>query len=102
MKKESNLQRLMHYAGGHRFFTYASWILAAGSALVALVPFWYIWKIIKEILDTSPDFFAGDRACAFRCDGDGFRDRIVSDLHLRPRCIPIWRHFVSRPICGWR
>ena len=56
MKKESNLQRLMHYAGGHRFFTYASWILAAGSALVALVPFWYIWKIIKEVLDTSPDF----------------------------------------------
>lgn len=56
MKKESNLQRLMHYAGGHRFFTYVSWILAAGSALVALVPFWYIWKIIKEVLDTSPDF----------------------------------------------
>ncbi len=46
----------MHYAGRHRFFTYASWLLAAVSALVALVPFWYIWKIIREVLDTAPDF----------------------------------------------
>lgn len=56
MKKESNLQRLMRYAGRHRFFTYASWLLAAVSALVALVPFWYIWKIIRAVLDTAPDF----------------------------------------------
>ena len=46
----------MHYAGRHRFFTYASWLLAAVSALVDLVPFWYIWKIIREVLDTAPDF----------------------------------------------
>ena len=46
----------MHYAGRHRFFTYASWLLAAVSALVALVPFWYIWKIIREVMDTAPDF----------------------------------------------
>ncbi len=46
----------MGYAGGHRYFTYASWVLAALSALIALVPFWYIWKIIKEVLDTAPDF----------------------------------------------
>ena len=46
----------MHYAGRHRFFTYTSWLLAAVSALVALVPFWYIWKIIREVLDTAPDF----------------------------------------------
>lgn len=46
----------MGYAGGHRYFTYASWVLAALSALIALVPFWYIWKIIKEVLGTAPDF----------------------------------------------
>lgn len=56
MKKQSNLKRLMDYAGGHRWLTYASWILSAASALIALVPFWYIWKIIQEVLETAPDF----------------------------------------------
>lgn len=42
MKKQSNLSRLMGYAGGYRFLTYASWVLSAGSALLSLVPFWYI------------------------------------------------------------
>lgn len=56
MKKQSNLSRLTDYAGGHKYFTYASWILSAVSAIIALVPFWYIWKIIKEILEVSPYF----------------------------------------------
>ena len=56
MKKQSNLSRLLCYAGRHKYFTYASWVLSALSALLALIPFWYIWKIIKEVLDTAPDF----------------------------------------------
>lgn len=56
MKKESNLSRLMKYAGKYKYFTYASWILAAISALVALLPFIFIWKIIKEVLDVAPNF----------------------------------------------
>ena len=45
MKKESDLKRLMGYAGNHKYLTYASWALSAVSALVALVPFLYIWRI---------------------------------------------------------
>lgn len=56
MKKQSVLSRLTGYAGKHRYFTYASWLLAAISALIALLPFIYIWKIIKEVLDVAPDF----------------------------------------------
>ncbi len=56
MKKQSNLSRLLSYAGGHKYFTYVSWILSAVSALAALVPFWYIWKIINEVLKASPNF----------------------------------------------
>ncbi len=56
MKKQSNLSRLMTYAGPYRYFTYASWVLAAVSALVALAPFWYIWKILQEVLSVAPDF----------------------------------------------
>jgi len=58
LKKQSDLSRLMGYAGGHKYFTYASWVLSAISALVALLPFIYIWKIVKEVLDVAPDFSA--------------------------------------------
>jgi len=56
LKKESNLKRLLEYAGGYRYLTIASWILSALSALVALLPFVYIWKAIKAVLDASPDY----------------------------------------------
>ncbi len=56
MKKESNLKRLLRYAGGYKYLTIASWILSALSALVALLPFVYIWKVIKEVLDVAPNY----------------------------------------------
>ena len=56
MKKQSNLSRLMGYAGGHRWFTYASWVLAALSALVALLPFVYIWRILRDVLNVAPNY----------------------------------------------
>ena len=56
MKKQSNLSRLMDYAGGHKILTYLSWVLSAMSALLALVPFWYIWRILHDILEVSPDY----------------------------------------------
>lgn len=56
MEKQGNLFRLMQYAGGYKYLTYASWVLSALSALCALIPFFYIWRIIKEVLDAAPDF----------------------------------------------
>lgn len=56
MKKRSDLSRLMEYAGGHRVFTYVSWVLSALSALVALVPFLYIWMILRDVLNAAPDY----------------------------------------------
>ena len=56
MIKQSDLSRLMGYAGNYRYFTYASWVLSAVSALVALVPFVYIWKILRDVLNAAPDY----------------------------------------------
>ena len=56
MKKPCNLQRLLGYAAKHKYLTYASWILSALSALLALVPYWYIWQVIREVLSVAPDF----------------------------------------------
>ena len=56
MKKDSNLKKLFDYAGNYKYLTIASWILSTLSALIALVPFVYIWKVMKEVLDVSPNF----------------------------------------------
>ena len=58
MEKQSNLSRLLGYAGRHRYLTIASWVLSAISALVALLPFVYIWKILQEVLAYAPNFGA--------------------------------------------
>ena len=46
----------MGYAGGHRVFTYASLALSAISALMALIPFLYIWMILRDVLAAAPDY----------------------------------------------
>ena len=69
----------MGYAGRHRVFTYASWVLSAISALTALVPFLYIWKILRDVLNAAPNYAQAvniphygwmavpERVDAFRC-----------------------------------
>ena len=72
MKKQSDLSRLMGYAGNYRRFTYASWALSAVSALVALVPFVYIWKILRDVLNAG--LCAGGEHPPLRLDG-GFSNQ---------------------------
>ena len=56
LKKQSNLSRLLTIAGSYRYPTYASWILSAISALIALVPYYFIWQVMREVLEVAPDF----------------------------------------------
>ena len=56
MKKKSSLSRLFEYAGNYKYLTILSWVLSAVSAWIALVPFYYIWRIIKEVLAVAPDY----------------------------------------------
>jgi len=56
LKKQSNLSRLLMIAGSYRYLTYASWILSAISALIALVPYYFIWQVMREVLEVAPNF----------------------------------------------
>ena len=55
-KQPSPLSRLMEYAGSYKILTYLSWVLSFISALTALLPFVYIFFIIREVLEVAPDF----------------------------------------------
>ena len=60
MKKQSDLQKLFGYAGKFKILTVLSWILSVVSAFLALLPFVYIWRILKEVLDVAPDYAAAE------------------------------------------
>lgn len=55
-KKKSAFSKLMEFAGNHKYFSYISCVLAVISAWIALIPFYDVWCIIKEILEVRPHF----------------------------------------------
>lgn len=56
MKKNKNLSELMGYAGKHKYLTYSSLILSVISAVFALLPFVFIFFIIREIIEVAPNY----------------------------------------------
>lgn len=77
-KKQSALQRLFEYAGNFRYLSIASWILSAVSALIALVPFYYIWRIVQEVLRVAPDY--SNAAGLSRYGWQALRDAQCEDI----------------------
>ena len=55
-KKRGRVSRLMDYAGRRRYLTYGSLILSAISAALSVVPFYYIWKMLDEVLSVMPNY----------------------------------------------
>lgn len=61
MKKEPILKTLLSYAGRRKSLTYASMILSGLASLLALVPFLYIWTILRDVLQVAPEFSLATR-----------------------------------------
>ena len=55
-KEESLLKQLFNFAGNYKYLSILSAVLAAVSALVALVPFYYIWRIMQEVIRVKLNF----------------------------------------------
>ena len=71
-KKPSSIQRLFEFAGNYKYLAIASWILAAISAFVALVPFYFIWRLIKEVLRVAPDYGKAENLSSYGWSAVGF------------------------------
>ena len=71
-KKQSALSRLMKIAGKHKYFSYASCVLAAISAWVALIPFYDVRRIIKEVLEVRPDYSKATHITSYGWQAVGF------------------------------
>lgn len=55
-KKRGNISVLMDYAGRRKVLTYLSWALSGISALIALMPFVFIWFIIRDVINAEGNF----------------------------------------------
>lgn len=64
-KTSKPTKRLFEYVENYKYLTIASWILATVSAFIALVPFYYIWRLIKEVIRVSPDFDKAQNLSAY-------------------------------------
>ena len=51
----SRLSRLTAYAGPYKWLTYAALAMSAVSAALSVVPYYYIWCILDEVLAAYPD-----------------------------------------------
>lgn len=72
IKKESALKTLFDYAGSFRYLSILSWILSGISALIALAPFYFIWKIIKEVLRVAPEYGQAENLSTYGWEAVGF------------------------------
>lgn len=72
IKKESALKTLFYYAGSFKYLSILSWILSGISALIALAPFYFIWKIIKEVLRVAPEYGKAENLSAYGWEAVGF------------------------------
>ncbi len=55
MKKQSNLSRLLAFAGGHKKLTFLGCVLSGIAAVLGLVPYVCVWLAAREALAVYPD-----------------------------------------------
>lgn len=71
-KQPSLLKQLFGFAGSYRYLSILSVIFAGISALIALVPFYYIWRIMQEILRVKLDFSQAQGISSYGWHAVGF------------------------------
>lgn len=101
MKKESTMHKLFTYAGSYKYLTIASWILSAASALIALLPFYYIWRIMQEVVLATPDYSKAQNLSGLGWSAVGFAllSMIIISAHC---CAPTLQPSTCRRICEAR
>lgn len=54
MKKQSNLSKLLTYAGGYRKLTLLGCVLSGAAAILGLVPYICVWLVTRDVLTVYP------------------------------------------------
>ena len=79
-KKQTPVSRLMEYAGSFQYLAVASWVLAAVSAFVALVPFYFIWRLVKGVTGCT-GLWCGTESVYLWLECSRFCNPVYADLY---------------------
>ena len=114
MKKESTMQKLFTYAGSYKYLTMASWILSAASALTALLPFYYIWRIMQEVVLAALDYSKAQNLSGLGWSAVGFAllsmfiyicallCSHIAAFHVQANMrSALMRHILTLPMASW-
>lgn len=71
-KQPGLLKQLFVFAGSYKYLSILSVIFAGISALIALVPFYYIWQIMQEVLRVKLDFSQAQGISSYGWHAVGF------------------------------
>lgn len=71
-KQPGLLKQLFVFAGSYKYLSILSVIFAGISALIALVPFYYIWRIMQEVLRVKLDFSQAQGISSYGWHAVGF------------------------------
>ena len=71
-KQQSLLKQLFVFAGSYKYLSILSVIFAGISALIALVPFYYIWRIMQEVLRVGLQFSQAEGISSYGWHAVGF------------------------------
>ena len=71
-KQPGLLKQLFVFAGSYKYLIILSVIFAGISALIALVPFYYIWQIMQEVLRVKLDFSQAQGISSYGWHAVGF------------------------------
>ena len=93
------MQKLLRYAGNYKYLTIASWILSAVSALIALLPFYYIWRIMQEVVLVAPDYSKAQNLSGLGWSAVDLHCFLCSSISA-DCCAPTLRPSMCRPTCA--
>lgn len=71
-QKNSLVARLFEFAGSYRILLVLSWILSGLSSILSIVPFVWIWFVIRDVLNVLPDFTQATETAKFGWIAVGF------------------------------
>ncbi|MCR4821029.1 MAG: ABC transporter ATP-binding protein/permease [Elusimicrobiales bacterium] len=55
-KTENALGKTLAFSGRHKRLVYISFVLSAAAAAAGIMPFVYLWRIINDVIQASPDY----------------------------------------------
>ncbi len=85
-RKRSDMARLLDFAGGRKWLTYAGLALSAASQLLGFVPYVCIWLVARDLIEVAPNWQAATDISTYGRWAVGFAVASIAVYFLALMC----------------